>query len=240
MDEDKPASVKAPSAKPVGPPPVPEQDVAPAVAQPAEKPPARTVKDSPAPPPTSSAPTTTVVYEPFHPLAFLCSGIGFILAFAAIIVGLAVTLHVPYLVAVGVPDLAEEMENAFGGYAEWPVLFMRLGMIVTAALLVLAAVFIITGRRHLGTRHLVRGILGLGGLLATLMWLTQGISWEFRRFNDFGPEHLGKTLERMLEGCQSEPVAIAGIFFLVSVVVLAWPARRKQITLPPALNQGVS
>jgi len=236
MDEDKPAPMKTPGAKPVSPPPAPKKDVAPAVAQTAEEQPARTVKDSAAP----SAPTTTVVYEPFHPLAFLCSGVGFILVFAAIIIGLAVALHVPYLVAASVPELAEEMEDAFGGYTEWPDLFMRLGMIVTAALLVLAAVFIVTGRRHLGARHLVRGVLGLGGLLATVMWLSDGIAWEFRGFNDFGSEQLGTILERMLEGCQSEEVVIAGIFFLVSVVVLAWPARRKQITLPPALNQGVS
>ncbi|MBN2315458.1 MAG: protein kinase, partial [Sedimentisphaerales bacterium] len=212
MDEDKPVSMKAPGVEPIGPPSAPKQDVAPAVAQTAEKQPVRSVKDSPAPRVAPSAPTTTVVYEPFHPLAFLCSGVGFILVFVAIIVGLGVALHVPYLVAASVPELAEEMEAAFGGYTEWPELFMRLGMIVTAALLVLAAVFIVTGRRHLGARHLVRGVLGLGGLLATVMWLSEGISWGFRGFNGFGSEQLGAVLERMLEGCQSEEVAIAGIF----------------------------
>lgn len=240
MDEDKPASMKTPNAKPVGPPPAPKKDVAPAVAQTAEKEPVRTIKDSPAPSAAPSAPTSTVVYEPFHPLAFLCSGIGFILVFAAVIVGLAVALHVPYLVAAGNPELAQEMKEVFGGYDKWPELFMRLGMIITAALLILAAVFIITGRRHLGARHLVRGVLGLGGLLATVAWLSDGISWGFRGFNDFHSEQLGTVLERMLKGCQNEAVVIAGIFFLVSVVMLAWPARRKQITLPPALNQGVS
>jgi len=240
MDEDKPVSMKAPDAEPVSPKPTSRQDVAPAVAQTAEKQPVRTVKDSPAPYVAPSAPTTTVVYEPFHPLAFLCSGVGFILVFAAIIIGLGVALHVPYLVAAGNPGLSQEMEETFGGYTDWPELFMRLGMIVTAALLVLAAVFIVTGRRHLGARHLVRGVLGLGGLLATVMWLSEGISWGFRGFNNFSSEQLGAVLERMLEGCQSEEVVIAGIFFLVSVVVLAWPARRKQIMLPPALNQGVS
>jgi hypothetical protein len=150
-------------------------------------------------------------------------------------------LHVPYLIAASDPGFAQEMEKAFGGYAEWPGLFMRLGMMITAGLLVIAAIFIVTGRRHLGARHLLRGVLGLGGLFATVMWLTDGIAWGFRRgMNDLGSQPLGVVLERMLKGCQNEEVVFAGIFFLVSVVVLAWPARRKQVMVTPALNQGVS
>jgi hypothetical protein len=238
IDENESASAKKFGAKPVSPPPASEPKVAPAVSQSSEKQEPRTTKkDSPAPP----APSTTVVYEPFHPLAFLCSGIGFILVFVAVIIGLAIALHVPYLIAAGVPELAQEMEDAFGGYAEWPKLFMQLGMMVTGGLLVIAAIFIVTGRRHLGASHLVRGVLGLGGLFATVMWLADGVAWGFRRgMNDLGSEPLGVVLERMLKGCQNEEVVMAGMFFLLSVVVLAWPARRKQVMLTPALNQGVS
>jgi hypothetical protein len=238
MDEGEPG-IKTAGAKVVNPTPGPQRDVDSEAAQPAEKQKARTVAEAPSPP-TPHIQTTTVVYEPFHPLAFLCSGIGFILVFAAIVIGLGVSLHVPYLVAAGNPGFSQETERSFGGYSQWPELFMRLGMIVTAALLVLAAVFIVTGRRHLGGRHLLRGVLGLGGLLATVMWLSDGISWSFRGMRNLDSLQLGEVLERMLKGCQSEEVVIAGIFFLVSVVVLAWPAHRKQVILPPALNQGVS
>ena len=241
MDEGGSKGFKTSGDKPASPPPAPRREVAPAVNQTAEKQQVRTTEESPRPPEAPSAPTTTVVYEPFHPLAFLCSGVGFILVFVAVIIGLAIALHVPYLVAAGVPELAQEMEEAFGGYAEWPELFMRLGMMVTAGLLVIAAIFIVTGRRHLGARHLVRGVLGLGGLFATVMMLADGIAWSFRRgMNDLGSQPLGAVLERMLEGCKNEEVAMAGMFFLLSVVMLAWPARRKQVMLPPALNQGVS
>ena len=238
MDERESASAKTPGAKPVSPTPSPRQDVAPAVNQTAEKQQVRTMKKDST---VSAAPTTTVVYEPFHPLAFLCSGIGFILVFVAVIIGLAMALHVPYLVGASDPGFARSMEEAFGGYTEWPELFMRLGMIGTAGLLVIAAIFIVTGRRHLGARHLIRGVLGLGGLFATVMWLSDGIAWGFRRgMNDLSSQPLGVVLERMLKGCQNEEVVIAGVFFLVSVVILAWPARRKQVMLTPALNQGVS
>jgi len=239
MDEGESASVKSSGNKPVSPPPTPRHDVAPAVAQTAQEQQARMATDSPIPP-APPVPSTTVVYEPFHPLAFLFSGVGFILVFVAIIIGLGVGLHVPYLVAAGVPELAQEIEESFGGYAQWPKLFKELGMIVTAALLLLAAIFIIIGRRHLGARHLVRGVLGLAGLLAAVMWLCDGISWGFRGIDDLGSQQLGVVLERMLRNCQGEEVVFAGVFFLVSIVVLAWPPRRKEMTLTPALGQGVS
>ena len=112
---------------------------------------------------------------------------------------------------------------------------------ITAALLLFAAVFVIIGRRYSGARHLIRGVLGLGGLLAAVMWLSDGISWGFRGNDEvLASQQIGPVLEMLLEGCQSEEVLFAGVFFLVSVVVLAWPARRKQIMYNPALNQGVS
>ena len=187
-----------------------------------------------------TAPTTTVIYEPFHPLGFLFSGIGFILVFIAIVIGLAVGLRAPYLLAAGVPDVAQELNQAFG-YSEWPDLFMRSGMIITTALLLLAAVFVIIGRRFSGACHLIRGVLGLAGLLAAVMWLSDGISWGFRGSDEaLASLQIGPILDMVLKGCQSEEVIFAGVFFLISVVILAWPARRKQIIFNPALNQGVS
>jgi hypothetical protein len=236
FDEARPA-VKTDGARPAVASPGTERPVDAAAGRPAEK--IHAVEDLPKPP-TRPVPTTTVIYEPFHPLAFLFSGIGFILVFIAIVVGLAVGLHTPYLVAAGVPDLAKELDQAFG-YSQWPDLFMRLGMIITAALLLFAAVFVIIGRRHSGACHLIRGVLGLGGLLAAVMWLAEGISWGFRGNDEaLASQQIGPILEMVLKGCQSEEVLFAGVFFLVSVVILAWPARHKQIMLTPALDQGVS
>jgi hypothetical protein len=238
LDEAQ-SGVKPDVARPVVPSPGSGRTVDAAAGQAAEKQQVREIEDSPRSP-ARPVPTTTVVYEPFHPLAFLFSGIGFILVFIAIVIGLAVGLHAPYLVAAGVPDLAEELDQAFG-YSQWPDLFMRLGMIVTAALLLFAAVFVIIGRRYSGARHLIRGVFGLGGLLAAVMWLWEGISWGFRGNEEsLASQQIGPVLEMVLKGCQSEEVLFAGVFFLVSVVILAWPARRKQIVYNPALNQGVS
>jgi hypothetical protein len=78
-------------------------------------------------------------------------------------------------------------------------------------------------------------------LLAAVMWLSDGISWGFRGSDEaLASLQIGPILDMVLKGCQSEEVIFAGVFFLISVVILAWPARRKQIIFNPALNQGVS
>jgi F0F1-type ATP synthase assembly protein I len=189
-------------------------------------------------------PTTAVIYEPFHPLAFLFSGIGFILTFAAMIVGLAVGLHLPYFVAAGWPDphAASELEQFFG-YPGWPELVMRFGMIVTVILLLLAAVFVIVGRRHLGASHLIRAVLGLAGFVFAVMMLSDALSLSGHYSEEvvrmLNSKQIGPALDKLLRLSNTEAAIFAGIIFLASVVILAWPARRKQTVLNPAINQGV-
>ncbi|MBN1807088.1 MAG: protein kinase [Sedimentisphaerales bacterium] len=188
-------------------------------------------------------PTTTVLYEPFHPLAFLFSGIGFILTFAAIILGLAVGLHLPYFIAAGFPnpEISMEMEKFFG-YSGWPELIMRFGMIFTVILLLLAAVFVIIGRRHLGARHLIRAVLGLIGFVFAVMMFSDALSLSWRYSEEvvrmLNSHQIGPALEKLLRFSDTESAIFAGVIFLASVVILAWPARRKQTVLTPAINQG--
>jgi len=189
-------------------------------------------------------PATTVIYEPFHPLAFLFSGIGFILTFAAMVVGLAVGLHLPYFVAAGWPEpqVSFELEKFFG-YPGWPELVMRFGMIVTVILLLLAAVFVIVGRRHLGASHLIRAVLGLAGFVGAVMMLSDALSLSGRYSGEvvrmLNSHQIGPALDKLLRLSNTEAAVFAGIIFLTSVVILAWPARRRQTVLNPALNQGV-
>ncbi|MCP4256186.1 MAG: protein kinase [Planctomycetes bacterium] len=189
-------------------------------------------------------PTTTMIYEPFHPFAFLFSGIGFILTFAAMVVGLAVGLHLPYFIAAGFPDPEVTMEiEKFFGYSGWPELVMRFGMIVTVILLLVAAVFVIVGRRHLGASHLIRAVLGLAGFVGAVMMLSDALSLSGRYSEEvvrmLNSRQIGPALDKVLRLSNTEAAIFAGIIFLTSVVILAWPARRKQTVLNPAINQGV-
>ena len=197
---------------------------------------------SPAQPPPT-APTTTVVYEPFHPFAFLFSGIGFILTFLAIVVGLAVGLHFPHFVAAGWPDpkLAAELERFFG-YPAWPELVMRLGTIIVVILLLLAAVCIIIGRRHLGAGYLIRGALGLTGFFFVLLVFSDSMSGYYFQevVNMLNSQQIGPAFEKLLRSTHNEEALFAGVLFLVSVVVLAWPPRRRETIIKQPINQGVS
>jgi hypothetical protein len=190
-----------------------------------------------------TAPTTTVIYEPFHPLGFLFSGIGFILTFAAIILGLAIGLHIPNFVAAGWPNaqLSTQIEQFFG-YPDWPELVMRLGTILVVILLLLAGVCIIIGRRHLGVSHMLRAVLGLMAFFCVLLIFSNAMSGSyFQEVVDMiNSQQIGPAFDKLLRSTHNEQAAFAGVLFLLSVVVLAWPARSRQMILTPTHYQGVS
>ena len=190
-----------------------------------------------------TAPTTTVVYEPFHPLSFLFSGIGFILTFLAIVAGLAVALQIPYYVAAGWPNtqLAAQIEQFFG-YVEWPELVMRLGTLLVVLLLLLAGIFTIIGRRHLGARHMFRAVLGLIAFFCVLLIFSDAMSGSYYQevVNMLNSQQIGPAFDMLLRSTHNAQAAFAGVLFLMSIIVLAWPARSRQMILNPAHYQGVS
>jgi len=189
-----------------------------------------------------TAPTRTVVYEPFHPLAFLFSGIGFILTFVAIVAGLAIGLHLPHFIAAGWPNaqLSAQIEQFFG-YPDWPELVMRLGTVVVVVLLMLAGVCIIIGRRHLGVTHMLRAVLGLMAFFCVLIVFSDAMSGSYFQevVNMLNAEQIGPAFDKLLLSTQNKKAASAGVLFLLSVVVMAWPARSRQMMFNPAQYQGV-
>ena len=187
--------------------------------------------------------TGTVIYEPWHPLSGLICAFGHILALAAILVGLAVALHLPAVVASGWPnpDLAQELEQLFG-YAGWPALMERLGAILLVVLFFLAAVLVMIGRRKSGPMHLMRALLGLGGFLFAV-YAVQGVISPIELENiveAFQGSQVGLGIERLLSACSQDQTAIAAVTVLLSVLVLAWPPRRRTPVFAPMPNQGVS
>lgn len=236
-------SASAPGAGPSGPQLTPDHGLSPDKDQQKEaaRTPIAATQEAPKPP-TAFMPTAAVVYEPFHPLAFLFSGIGFVLTFAAIIAGLVVGLHVPHFIAAGLPDpsLGQELERLFG-YAGWPELAMRLGTILVVILLLFAAVFVIIGRRHLGARHLMRAVLGLTGFVFVLLAFSDAMAGHYFQdvVNLLNAKQIGPAFEKLLSSTHNGEALFAGVLFLLCVVVLAWPARQRQTILTPALDQGV-
>ncbi|HCO94610.1 MAG TPA: hypothetical protein DIU00_11780 [Phycisphaerales bacterium] len=238
----KELNVKAPEAKVADKAWAPGQGVAAVQDQRAKTVQAPAAVDSP----TRSAPvapTTTVMYEQFHPLAFLFSGIGFILTFAAIIAGLSVGLHLPHYVAAGWPnaEVSSQIEHFFGSYSGWPELVMRLGTIMVVILLLLAAIFTIIGRRHLGAKHMIRAVLGLMAFFCVFLVFSDAMSGHYFQevVSMLNSQQIGPAFDRLLRSVQEEEALFAGVLFLASIIVLAWPARQREMILPQMPYQGV-
>jgi hypothetical protein len=236
----KELNIKSPGAKVADQAWAPEQGFAAVQDQQAEAAPAAV--DSPARS-APAAPTTTVMYEQFHPLAFLFSGIGFILTFAAIIAGLSVGLHLPHYVAAGWPnaEISAQIEHFFGSYSGWPELVMQLGTIMVVILLLLAAVFTIIGRRHLGAKHMIRAVLGLMAFFCVFLVFSDAMSGYYFQevVNMLNSQQIGPAFDRLLRSVQEKEALFAGVLFLASIIVLAWPARQRQLILPQMPYQGV-
>jgi len=188
--------------------------------------------------------TGTVIYEPWQPFSGLLAAIGHIFVFAAILVGLAISLHLPAVVAAGWPDpdLAAELEQLFG-YSDWPVLLERLGSTLIVVLLFLAAVFMLMGRRKSGAPHMIRAVVGLGGFFWAIRLFRSEImaTADVQGVVDFlKQDQVGLALERLLGAFSQEEAIFAGVIILLSVLVLAWPPRRQRPVFAPVASQGVS
>jgi len=178
----------------------------------------------------------TTMYEPANPFFFLSACIGYIFLLLALVVGMLMALHLPMLIAAGLPNpsLSQHLDEVFG-YSGWPPLVESIGFVVAYIILLLAATFIIISRRKSGAAHIIRGSAGLLGLLLALI-----------TFNDVIPQYAysqsgvvellnagqtGPALEKLFSYSHSEAAIIAAIIFIISVIILAWPPKKTQTHL---------
>jgi len=189
----------------------------------------------------SAMTTTTILYEPFHPLSFLLSGLGTALTLGAIGLGLILGFRFPYLVAAGWPDagVAASLDKLFG-YSEWPELVTDLGRIGIIVLILLAMTCVAAGRRHRGAAHLLRAVAGLIGILVAVLLFGGAARWQSfeevaRMLNS---QRIGPAFETALGAFHAGKTIFAGVFFALSVVALSWPAKRKESAYIALPNQG--
>jgi len=185
-----------------------------------------------------SYPTTgTVIYEPWQPFSGLLAALGHVFALAAVLVGLALGLQLPWVLAGGWPDpeLTQEL-NQFFGYSEWPRLIQQGGVIVIIVLLFVAALLIMMGRRKSGAVHLIRAVLGLGGFFwAIQLFRSEAMSRTYAEgiVDLLNQNQVGLALEKLFGAFSQEEAIFAGVITLVSVLVLAWPPRRRTPVFAP-------
>ena len=169
--------------------------------------------------------------EALHPMAFLLSFFGGLLLLAAIVAGLAMALHVPALLAAGVPDpeIAQELEKAFG-YKEWPGLLEKIGFVVSAVLMVVAASCMILARRRFGAAYMTRAALAMLGFILALLALSASVPSTYppKVIDMLQNDQVGPALEHLLGATKTSAAVFAAIFFVLSLIVLVWPPRKEK------------
>ena len=184
---------------------------------------------------------STILYEPVDIFGSVCGAAGVVCLLLAIVVGLLTALHAPAIVAAGFPDpsVAEQLNKVFG-YTQWPGLLERIGSMLSAVLLLFAVTFGVIGRKRHGAAHIMRVLIGIAGLFAmqaTMMhvfaWTDAALVASMLKGNQIGP-----ALEAIIgHSSGPEPYLAAGLF-IFSIVLLAWPPRKRYKELTTVTSHG--
>jgi hypothetical protein len=161
--------------------------------------------------------------------------VGHMLVLMAFLIGMAMAFQLPLMISRGFPDqhLGQEIERALG--RDWTDPVQKLGTAAATILFLIGAAFVIIGRRVHGVFHIVRAVVGLAGIGVTTMFLIDELinKWQLR---DNPPGNYMQLLNFM----RTDSLTVGGIFLVLSMAVLAWPPRRRQLFLNPMQNQGVN
>jgi TM2 domain-containing membrane protein YozV len=191
--------------------------------------------------------------DKFNPVGRLLAGLGFVLLFVATIAGLFFALHVPWFISGGFPDpgLGQEIE-AFFGFPEWPNLVETLGFLVCFLTCLSGLALVIIGRRRAGAFHIIRAVIGVAALVTALMIFSEMIPShyfeapttrpltgyrqeqrdEFRQM--LTDQQTGRALGYLVDHVDDALAILGTGLMIVSVVTMAWPAKRQRKQLYPA------
>ncbi len=193
------------------------------------------------PPSWPSYASTGTIYEPWNPIGGLFAAVGHILALVAILIGLAVGLHLPAVAAQAWPDAQAvlQLQQSFGD--NWPPAVEQIGTVLMLLLLFFGAIFIMIGRRSSGPMHLIRALMGLGGFFwAIRLFSSAALSdAQVQKIGEFiRQQQIGPALEQLFNNFNQQ-VMFAGGIMLISVLILSWPPRRRTPVFAPLPHQGV-
>ncbi|MBN2590078.1 MAG: protein kinase [Sedimentisphaerales bacterium] len=192
--------------------------------------------------------TSTMIPTDFHPFTYLCSGIGYILIFAGLLISISTGLRIPTFIAYGWPEVSNELQGIFNS-PKWPEILIGLGPVLVFVMVIIATVFIVISRRYSGASHLIRALLAMIGIFITLLVFSTAMSPQmntmeagfFEQFNGLlSSGQIAEAFSELIRELDEWNLVTAALFFLASVVMLTWPAQRKQTILTDTQNQGVN
>jgi hypothetical protein len=186
--------------------------------------------------------SAATMYEPFDPIGGLFAAVGHIIAFAAIVIGLAVAMHLPAIANAAWPNAQPIMEIRGALGEAWPGIVEQVGTILFGALLFMAAILIMIGRRKNGPAHLIRGLLGLVGFFWAILFfrgevMDQGQVQSIVSL--FQQNQVNQAMDALFRVFSQEEAMFAGVILLVSVFIMSWPPRRRTPVFAPMPPQGV-
>jgi len=184
-----------------------------------------------APPPMSSSSVFTA--PPQANATGLLSALSGLMLFVGTVAALALAVHLPTATAEGLfgPRFANDVQNKFfDGYPDWPGLVQRMGIPLVGIIVFCASVAMMFARRQGRVLHMLRGLIGVGGLMIAISTLNAAcrVPWE-KVAPQFHTQHdLPQAMDIFLSSWVVNGVIVAGIVFLAAIVLLAWPAPRRR------------
>jgi hypothetical protein len=168
---------------------------------------------------------------------FLGGAAGFaatLLVLAALLLSVALAIDVPGMLAAGLPDprIGNELaRDVFAGSVNWPTLMRGMMWAAVSLLLSIGVTGVIFSRRRGGGAHMIRGVVGVLGVLLSLypifLAVTHSRLWTavaHRKAQVISDAAMEAVLQRLA------PAGIAAfVIVVVSSIVLFWPARRGQV-----------
>ncbi len=197
------------------------------------------VAQTPSWPSYASAPT---MYEPFDPLGGLFAAVGHIVAFAALVIGVAIAVHLPSISNAAWPNAEPVMHIREALGETWPGIVEQAGTMLFGVLLFMAAVLIMIGRRKNGPAHLIRALLALVGFFWAILFFRSEVMSQGdlqNVVNLFQQNQVSPAMDALFRVFSQEEAMVAGVIMLVSVFVMSWPPRRRMPVFAPMPPQGV-
>ncbi|MCF7956470.1 MAG: protein kinase [Phycisphaerae bacterium] len=171
-------------------------------------------------------------YRPsFKPFAYLLAGLGYVLLFIALLPGFAAAIRVPVIIQGGFPELASKMQNIFATEG-WPLMFQTTLVLAAVILGAMAMIFTIIARRPEGIWHVLRSIAAISGMTFTLVMVYESLSTKYNA--DTIKSVISGNVTNF-DGIMNETLGFAGLFFVVSMILLVWPPKRQQPELMSSL-----
>jgi hypothetical protein len=181
--------------------------------------------------------------DQLNPLGHLLAAFGIILLVGMLMVGMVGVFRIPWLVSAGFPDpsVGQEMTKVLGD--SWPMLVDRLIRFVCILLGLASATFFALGRRRAGATHIIRAVIGILLVLSALSILGDMIPQhnctDGRLVTMWQNGHIGPAIGELFAHTRDDVFIPATCLFLTSIVILAWPSRRRSKLLPSAPIQMI-